>query len=1724
MSYWNIDWKVSSYACVMGRILYGQSVQPGVTLNVLSANYTFSSDVSWWRSHNVTDEDGWFLQPVLKSESEGEDSDSDSVYGEIHKTKIIAVIDGQTFDLGTLNDPNTLSPYALGDARACDPPNCPKCTNIGDFNLSKPIAPQPCEIYGIAKFSGITTVLGGAGNPPVVGSPVAGVSVSAMDGAMDPARRTEICTRSGQDICLPAAVSDQNGLFHITYAVDVNALWQGSVTITGSNYTEGYNGQRIIEACPASSAQNPLVFPVDYFYNRPGGYPNAPEGVTSIGACGELTNLVWTDRADNEDGIRIERREGDGNWMVLADLAANTAGHPDSITKRNTNYCYRVIAYRSIDGTALESPSRDYCLTTPNQHCPPPPPSPSNLAGSAIPSQVSLTWKEKDREIGYKIAKRQILDGPCTEGGAGLDWDTVYHKGYVEVAVTGENTGSYSDPLVSAGACYCYRVFAYNEAGNSGSSNPACLVVPYCNEGEVGTCYTGPAGTADIGECRSGQKICSNGDWGPCLNEVLPRNEVCDGMDNNCDTLVDDGVKDVFYRDADGDSWGDSTKPVYACYAPAGYVSRVGDCADTNPYVHPGSAEICDGVNDENCSGAVDEGCSCVNGATRTCGSSAVGECRKGTQTCASGGWGPCIGSIEPVAETCDGKDNDCDGKTDEVCALAPSGLFAVVLSSSRIQLGWNDNSTNEEGFRVERKLVGWSYAQIGSAPADSIIYGDANFEYNTGYYYRIYSFNSAGDSDYSNEVYVMSPDHPMGVPANLVASAVSSSQINLSWADKSDNENGFKIERKTGATGTYSVVATLPADSASFSDSNLISGTTYFYRVYGYNSLENSGYSNVASTATDPPSAPTELHVVPIDSSRIDVTWQDNSGDELGFKLEQKVGANGTYGLIATLPAGSTFYSDLGLTQGDVFYYRVYAYGSERASDYSNEALTATRPLSSTISGGYQFACALTTAGGVKCWGYNYYGQLGNGEFSNGSSVPVDVVGLSSGAVAVANGFQHTCALTSAGGVKCWGDNYFWQLGYSDWNGPQVCGDEDGCSMVPIDMVGLSSGVIALAAGCYHTCALLDTGGVKCWGANWSGELGDGTTNDNWIPVDVSGLSPAVKAITAGCEHTCALMETGGVKCWGSNFSGELGVGSSTVEKSVVPADVVGLAGGVVAIDATEDGMHSCALLDTGGVKCWGNNRYGQLGIGNASGPETCYWGDICSTTPMDVVGLSSGVSAVTTEWKHSCALTDSGGMKCWGDNERGELGNGATAASYTPVAVSGLSSGAAVISASDEGTCAVLTGGGIRCWGDNSYGQAGDGTWALHSTAVNVAGLAGGISEAMAGDSFSCSLSEAGGVKCWGNNGGGQLGDGTIIARNTPVDVIGLSSGVIALATGGDHSCALLNTGGVKCWGYNYVGQLGVGTYTGPEICGDTACSTRPVAIPGLASGVTAIAAGDSHACAILGSGAVKCWGYNSYGQLGIGNKNGPETCYSTLKCSTTPIAVPAISSGAKSLALGYGHSCALLSTGGVKCWGENMYSQVGDGTTTDRMTPVNVYSLTSGVASISAGGDNACAILNSGIVRCWGDNSDGQIGTGSLIGPTTCMYKPCSGIPMNVLGLGTGVNMIDVGSNGSACVVTTSGGIKCWGKNTDDQLGIGIDSGPQWCGEGYSFCTPSPMDAIGLNSGMLSVSAGAWHSCAVTDTGMVKCWGNNWTGALGDGSLGYRTTPVDVVGMGP
>jgi alpha-tubulin suppressor-like RCC1 family protein len=344
-----------------------------------------------------------------------------------------------------------------------------------------------------------------------------------------------------------------------------------------------------------------------------------------------------------------------------------------------------------------------------------------------------------------------------------------------------------------------------------------------------------------------------------------------------------------------------------------------------------------------------------------------------------------------------------------------------------------------------------------------------------------------------------------------------------------------------------------------------------------------------------------------------------------------------------------------------------------------------------------------------------------------------------------------------------------------------------------------------------------------------------------------------ALCAVALGGAHTCARGENGSLWCWGDNSQGQLGTSRSKSS----PAQVAAL--GVSVVEAALGGGHSCARKEDGTVWCWGDNSYGQLGDGTDLGT---------SSSPVLVSALGVTAVAVALGTSHTCARKGDGSLWCWGDNSQGQLGDGTLVARSSPVLASALGATAVAVALGTSHTCARKGDGSLWCWGDNSQGQLGDGTTAEKGSPVKLpveAALLGTTAvEVAAGVFHTCARKADGSLWCWGRNAYGQLGDGTLLDRASPVQVAALGTMVVGVALGGHHSCARKADGSLWCWGRNAYGQLGDGTLL------DRA---SPVQVAALGTTVVGLALGGYHSCARKHDGTLWCWGRNDYGQLGDG-----------------------------------------------------------------------------------------------------------------------------------------------------------------------------------------------------------------------------------------------------------
>ncbi|MEE2901751.1 MAG: hypothetical protein VYC39_05445 [Myxococcota bacterium] len=544
---------------------------------------------------------------------------------------------------------------------------------------------------------------------------------------------------------------------------------------------------------------------------------------------------------------------------------------------------------------------------------------------------------------------------------------------------------------------------------------------------------------------------------------------------------------------------------------------------------------------------------------------------------------------------------------------------------------------------------------------------------------------------------------------------------------------------------------------------------------------------------------------------------------------------------------------------------------------------------------------------------------------------------------------------------------------------------------------------------------------------------------------------------VVAGRAHSCARTQNGSVYCWGDNRFGQLGLGNTRNQNE--PTRVEGLSN----VTALATGAYfTCASRTDGSIYCWGDNTYQQIGTST----------NAFAVSPVQVASFV-GLSDMAAGDAHMCVVLSNGTVECWGWNAFGQLGVAGNQNSGSPNLVTNLGP-ANQISAGQAHTCARMNQGLVNCWGANDRGQLGNGSNISNSQPTIVIGAVN-IDEVASGSNHNCARQSSGQVICWGDNREQQLGDGTTVTRYVRT-LANLTTEAVSLSMGQDHSCAVTSNQEVVCWGNNTYGQLGTA---------QTNARVHAVSV-----NATDLDLGHNHTCVVDDSNNVQCWGANEDGQIGEG----------TNEFDIIPNQYRYVENleNITQVVQGQTHVCALQSSGLVFCWGQNLYGELGRGNYLDSLTPVQVVDITDAV-EIAAGLYHTCARRSSGEVMCWGWNFYGQVGDG------TNFAKPR---PTSVPGI-SDARELALGAEFS-CVVRQSSDILCWGRNSDGQLGNGNNT---------NQLTP---DSVTNLSSVTSLSAGGYHACAVLNNGTVQCWGRNDAGQLGDGSTTSRNIANGVVGL--
>jgi len=667
--------------------------------------------------------------------------------------------------------------------------------------------------------------------------------------------------------------------------------------------------------------------------------------------------------------------------------------------------------------------------------------------------------------------------------------------------------------------------------------------------------------------------------------------------------------------------------------------------------------------------------------------------------------------------------------------------------------------------------------------------------------------------------------------PSGLITSLLAPYDVRVTWQDNSDTETGYLVERCAGATcsvagAVFTSVATLPPDATEFSDLGLAAETNYFYRVslaFGPTLIAGS----VSGIATAP-AAPAQVQVLEAERAPrlLSVRWLDQSQAETAYRVSYVrhcpscgsetpivvlLAANEVSAVLGTLSPSTTYEISVEALKGSVASAPVSVLATTTAA-LDPALVWGAAPSLAEVSG----ACRLSVSGSVTL------DPAATLVTTLGSVQGATVISSTAGVVADLVDFTPSVrpvtwtATDSLFGTSTIAKDVTVAMGASAWRPappnlppPEAKLGRDAMAgrqpllapLSPPCQVGMGRRA-ALVAGSDHVCALTASGTVKCWGNNWCGQLGLGDTIDRHAPGAALALDTSVAAIAAGYGHTCVLTTSGAVKCSGWNPYGQLGLGDTATR--VAPVEVTALGTSIVAVAIGSASVHSCAITASGTIKCWGYNQQGELGLGDT----------VIRRVPVDVSALlGTSIVAAATGGLHTCALSAAGAVKCWGYNALGELGLGDTAMRLTPTDVPGLGASIVALGVGDNHTCVLSAAGAVKCWGSNSYGQLGLGDTSNRLVAADVTALGTSIVAIAAGSDHTCAQTMSGAVKCWGGNFAGQLALGDTLTRLTPADVPVLGTSTVALTTGLRQSCAVSAGGSVKCWGLNSYGQLGLG-----------------------------------------------------------------------------------------------------------------------------------------------------------------------------------------------------------------------------------------------------------------------------------------------------------------------
>ncbi len=965
--------------------------------------------------------------------------------------------------------------------------------------------------------------------------------------------------------------------------------------------------------------------------------------------------------------------------------------------------------------------------------------------------------------------------------------------------------------------------------------------------------------------------------------------------------------------------------------------------------------------------------------------------------------------------------------------------LLSATPGDQEVTLVWE--ASGDDDLAAYRVYLGTSvtgpFSQVGDDVTTTEHTVDG-LENGTTYWFYVTGVDSAGNES--------DPSAPQGaVPVDSTAPPVpggftaddGDAQASLSWdAVTAGDLSGYKVWRATSADGPWDLETTVSEAMTEHTVTGLTNGVTYWWAV---SSVDEAGNESDLSTAADatpqdttPPPVPTNVIAQPGDT-QVGLSWETvTTSDHAGFHVYTAPAAEGPWTRLTDAPDSASPYDVAGLTNGTTVWFAVTSIDANGNESDPSTAVSAT-PADSTAP---PAPTGLTVTPGDE------QVELGWD--------PVTAEDLA--------GYRVLRALDASGPWTTLNATPTPETSYVDrdvenettyWYAV-VSVDESGNQSAPLEPMqavpqDLTAPGATLSAGFGHTCEVRGDSSLWCWGLNSVGRLGDGTTVNRGSPVRV-GSSSDWASVAAGGLHTCALKTDGSAWCWGWNLYSQLGDGSSVDRYEPVQ---VGTATDWESLSSGH--AHTCGLRTGGTAWCWGANAHGQLGDGATED----------RSTPVQV-GTDTDWVALTAGDNHTCGIKVDGTGRCWGNNEYGELGIDA-------------SSSWATLTTGFAHTCGTKTDGTAWCWGNDGWGQLGDGATSSSERGPVQVGTASDWATLTVGGGHTCGTKTDGSMWCWGHNFNGQVGDGSLTARDAPVR-IGAGTSWTSVTAGRNHTCAEAVDGSLHCWGTNTRGELGDG-HNGVEL--------TPAPLTDDAGGWVAHSAGNGHTCGTKVDGTAWCWGYNGQGQLGHGTTSigggdpvqvGTGTDWATLTAGGT-------------------HTCGTQTDGTAWCWGPNAVGQLGDGTSTRRPSPAQVGTGTDWV-TLTAGYDHTCGTRTDGTAWCWGRNFYGQLGDGTSTGRL---------VPVQV-GDATDWASLAAGSS-HTCGTKTDGTAWCWGRNTYGQLGDGTSTG-----------RPGPVQ-VGAATDWATLTAGEYHTCGTKGDGTAWCWGYNGWSQLGDGTSTGRLGPVQV-----